>query len=373
MKKVSLALAALAASTAAAQAGGFERSGLPMGFMFEKGNYAELSFGYVDPGVSGATNAGIPAPVGSGSSGDVAGNYSTIGLAFKMDVNDRISLGFTLDPTYGADVSYPTGNTYPLRGSNATLRGETLAIIGRYKLSDAFSVHAGLRSVNIGGNVSLSTTTIPGAIGTPVNYYAASFSRDNDVGYLVGAAFEKPEIALRAALTYYSGTSHTLDVAGSAAGVGAFTASTDVELPQSVTLDFQSGVAKDTLVFGSVRWAEWTVTRLDAPNAGAANPLVSYDDDVFTYSLGVGRRFNENWSAAVSLGYEKSNGGIASNLSPTDGYKSIQLGATYTKGNMKISGGVRYVDIGDAVSLSGGSNFTGNSAVAVGFKVGFNF
>jgi hypothetical protein len=46
---------------------------------------------------------------------------------------------------------------------------------------------------------------------------------------------------------------------------------------------------------------------------------------------------------------------------------------------MKISGGVRYVDIGDANSLQtqnapgGAATFQGNSALGVCIKVGFTF
>jgi long-chain fatty acid transport protein len=371
--KFGAASLAFALSTTTAFAGGFERSGLPLGFMFEQGNYGELSFGHVTPKVDGATNAGVPQIIGSGTSGSIAGSYRTVGAAFKTDLSEKISLGMTFDPSYGADVSYGTGTTYPARGSNAKLRGETIALVGRYKLTENLSMIGGVRSVGIGGNVSLSTTTV--VPGVPINFYNASFGHTRDIGYVVGAAYEKPEIALRVGLTYASSTNHTLPVTGVylTPGPTPFTSSTDVELPKSVTLDFQSGVAADTLVFGSVRWVDWTATTLIGPNAGAANPLTEHDNDSITYNLGVGRKFSDKFSGAVSLGYEKSNGGIAGNLSPTDGYKSIQIGGTYTHANMKISGGVRYVDIGDAVALSGASNFNGNSAIGVGLKVGFTF
>lgn len=369
-KSITMA-SALALTAGAATAGGFERSGLPIGFMFEKGNYAELSYGFVSPKVSGSTNAGIPAPVGSGSSGDVAGSYSTVGIAVKTDISPKLSLGLSLDPTFGADVSYPTATNYPLRGSRAKLRGDTVALIGRYKFSDQVSVHAGLRSVTIGGDLSLSSTTI--VPGVPVNFYRGSFANTRDLGYLIGAAYEKPEIALRVALTYQSETKHAIDVTGVALPAGPFTGNTTVKLPQSLTLDFQSGVAKDTLVFGSIRWADWSKTVLNAPNAGTANPLVSYAHDSVTYNIGVGRKFSDAFSGAISIGYEAHKGGVVGNLGPTDGFRSIQIGGTYTHENMKISAGVRYVDIGNATALGGGSNFNGNSAVAFGMKVGYTF
>jgi long-subunit fatty acid transport protein len=364
-------VAALLAGSAfgPAWAGGFERSGLPLGFMFEAGNYAELSFGYAAPTVEGSAAAGL-APTG-----DIAKDYSSLGIAFKTDLNDKLSLGFTIDPSYGADVAYPNPSPgpgpYPIRGTNATLNGDTVALIGRYKLNENFSVHAGLRSVGIGGNASIASDTVA-PNGVP--FYSATYAHDRSLGYLVGAAYEKPEIALRVALTYASETKHDMatSVFGNPVGIE------EIELPKSLTLDAQSGIAANTLLFGSVRWVDWTSTRMNSIGYPAP-PLISHAHDSITYTMGIGRKFSDAWSGAVSFGYEASKGGVATNLAPTDGFWSVGIGGTYTSGNMKISGGVRYVDIGDANSLQtqnapgGAATFQGNSAIGVGIKVGFTF
>ena len=73
-----------------------------------------------------------------------------------------------------------------------------------------------------------------------------------------------------------------------------------------------------------------------------------------------------------SVGYEENTGSVTGNLGPTDGFTSVSLGAIYTKDNMKITGGVRYVDIGDATSFSN-AQFTDNSAIAAGLRVGWSF
>ncbi|MCU0802374.1 MAG: hypothetical protein MUD11_11475 [Rhodobacteraceae bacterium] len=368
MSKLLLTASAVTFAATGAFAGGFERSGNPVGFMFEAGNYAELSFGIVSPKVTGAAAGGL-AP-----SGDVAPSYRQAGFAIKTDLNDKISVGLSIDPTFGADIIYPVPSPgpgpYPIRGTNAELNGDTLSVIGRYKFSESFSAHVGLRSVSVGGKVGIFSGGAP--------LYRAGFDTDRDVGYLVGAAFEKPEIALRVALTYQSSTTHNLEstVFGGPVPAALYP---EVELPQSVTLDFQSGVAANTLVFGSIRWADWTATELNAP-LYPLNPLVGYSSDSWTYNIGVGRKFNDNWSGAVTIGYEKSEGGVQMNLSPTDGYVSVGLGATYTSGNMKITGGIRYVDIGNAGALesppgSGVANaqFSGNSAIGAGIKIGYTF
>jgi long-chain fatty acid transport protein len=91
-----------------------------------------------------------------------------------------------------------------------------------------------------------------------------------------------------------------------------------------------------------------------------------------TYNLGLGRRFNETWSGALTLAYEAPDGEITGNLGPTDGFASIGLAATYTRDKLKVTGGIRYVDIGDATSSIGG-NFSDNSGVGIGIKVGYSF
>ena len=182
------------------------------------------------------------------------------------------------------------------------------------------------------------------------------------------------------ALTYNSSIKHDVQTNETSA-LGANSSITQIETPQSVNLDFQTGVAQDTLLFGGIRWVEWSefdITPADYQVVSGGASLVSYDNDVFSYSLGVGRRLSETWSVSASVGYEKSNGGFASNLGPTDGSKSLALAAVYTKDNMKVTTGIRYINIGDAqTSIDGGataaSNFKDNHAVAIGIKVGYTF
>ena len=77
---------------------------------------------------------------------------------------------------------------------------------------------------------------------------------------------------------------------------------TDVDTPQSVTLDFQTGVAPKTLVFGSIRWVDWSEFAISPPLyepataalLGEPRPLVDYADDWWTYNLGVGRQLTDD-------------------------------------------------------------------------------
>ena len=201
--------------------------------------------------------------------------------------------------------------------------------------------------------------------------YALSVDKDYQLGYLLGAAYEIPDIALRVALTYESKTEHDFrDNTG---------APFKVEIPRAVTLHAQSGIAANTLLFGSIKWREWTQFVIQpgdffslVPGIGAVNtPIASGPSDIWTYELGVGRKFNDNWSGAFILGYEKDEGDVVGNLSGKDGFISYGLAATYETEAWKITTGVKYFDIGDANSSV--TAFSNNSALAFGTKVAFKF
>lgn len=359
MIRIAAASAALLASTALAQAGGLDRSGLGISPIFETGDYAELSFGLVQPSVDGVRGV---------TSGNMAQDYLNYSFAYKSDLSDALSVALMYEQAFGAAVQY-TNLTYPLNAALSTaftaeLAGTALSAILRYELDGGFSVHGGLRYVTMAGEIDFSTIN-----------QKVTFGSSSDVGYLVGAAFEIPEIALRASLTYNSSTDHNNPITSSRApilGIGpAATATGDYSLPQSVNLDFQTGVAEGTLVLASVRWAEWTKTAI---NTRTALGTIDYDNDVFTYSLGVARRLNEDLAVLGRVNFERATGGLASNLAPTDGQLGLSVAAIYDVGNARITGGVNYTWLGDATTEAPiSASFTDNHALGLGVRIGFTF
>ncbi len=114
--------------------------------------------------------------------------------------------------------------------------------------------------------------------------------------------------------------------------------------------------------------------------------MSTIDDDTVTYNLGLGRRFSDEWSGAVTAGYEAANGGISGNLGPTDGNKSLGVAATRTMDSLRITGGVRYIWVGDTeteapLAFTPGGNtpgvtlgeFKDNSGWAAGVRIAYNF
>lgn len=399
MNKLFAAASMIALTAGAAQAGGLDRARLGYGVLFEKGNYIEFGATHVAPKVTG-TYTGLPGPAAvynGTSTGDMAGDYTSLSFSYKRDVTDELSWAFYLNTPFGADATYGAGL---YTGLNAKWQSQQAAVLLKYKVAPAVSVYGGIKAIRSSATIAIPDALIRGGLlqaaaggnaaagalagAAPAGSlnYSASAAADNAMSFVLGAAYEKPEIALRVGLTYESGYTHkfatneSMAAAALSAGLtAAFAASTtEIKMPQTLTLDFQTGVAKDTLVFGSVRWSEWSVWEVK-PRGYAAltgGNITDFDNNVLSYQLGVGRRLNDNLSVFARVGYEKANGGVASRLAPTDGSKSIGIGGTYTKDNMKVTAGLEYVKVGDAVDGSG-TVFAGNSAVGFGLSVGYRF
>ncbi|KUJ80113.1 OmpP1/FadL family transporter [Ruegeria profundi] len=373
MRKALLQACALSVGATGAYAGGLDRSGQGVNILFEEGSVVQLRLGYVNPDVSGEQN-GVP-------SGNVTNDFFTPGLAYKHSFSERVDFALIYDQPFGADIEYPTD--YPLSinpvppaiGGRtgvlaATADVDAITALLRYKFDGGFSAIGGIRAQRASANV-----TVPIVAG-----YEFDADAETDFGYVVGVAWERPEIAARVSLTYNSKITHKFSSTESfnqappvPAALVTIDDETEVETPQSVNLDFQTGVAPKTLLFGSIRWVDWpqTVLAPDAYVGIVGDNLVDYEDETFTYTLGLGYQFSEEFSGAVSVGYERDTGSIVSNLGPTNGFWSLGVGGTYSIENAQISGGVRYTDVGDATTTTGGE-FSGNSAWSVGFQITYS-
>lgn len=361
MKNAILTGGALSVAASMASAGGIERRGDPSQILFEKGkNHIEFSVITVNPTVSGVPLPGVPA----GPTGNIADSYQTYSFGYKHQLNDRVALAFVIDEPVGASLAY----TSPLAffgGSSAEVTSIAYTGMAKYQVNDRFSVYGGLRIVGVDGDITVNS---PVTVGSPYNL---SVSKDYQVGYLAGIAYEIPDIALRIAATYESKTDHDFrDNTG---------APFQVEIPQAFTLHGQTGIAPDTLLFGSAKWREWSQFRVQpgdfftfVPGIGPVNtPIAAGTSDIWTYELGVAHKFTENWSAAAAIGYEKDLGDTVGNFNGTDGYVSYGLAISYETEDWKVTTGVRYFELGDADSNV--TAFADNDAISAGMKVSYKF
>lgn len=375
--------ALLVVSVPAALAGALDRSGQPVTPLFEPGNYLELSFGHVMPSVEGTHSS----PFGTSRSGGIAEDFWQGSVAAKFDASDQLSFAIIYDQPFRADVDYGDADpTYPIAGSQARFESTGITALGRYRFNENVSVHAGARMVQTDADLFVRSIATVTAGGPVFATYDASFEPDRAVGFVVGAAYERPEIALRVALTYSSELSFENDYSytlSSPLGTVPGTGTTRYTMPQSVNLDFRTGIAPNTLLFGSIRWADWSETVIELENYLTGEPVVDYPDDYITYTIGVGRRFTEQFAGSASIIYEPGitsdydpatgEGGV-SNLAPADGQVGLQLtGTYYVNDAIELTGALRYIRFDDTTTERVGAVFEDKDALTLGLRVGYRF
>jgi long-subunit fatty acid transport protein len=401
MRHYVMAATAWVGAAGSALAGGIDRSGQPIGILFKEGNYLEFSASYTSPTVSGKDLAqappGFPFPYDSGARyNDVADSFMSYGFGLKYDVTEKFTVALTGAEDFGADIEYPDITGSLLGGTSAEADSYALTLMGRYKLTDNWSVHAGLRRDVADGTIKLnglayggpSVVSPTGAVlSRGASGYEVKLGSDVAYGYLVGGAYEVPDIALRVAVTYFSPITHdfktreTIPIrVGSPTGPDVSTTSnsarTDVQTPEALHIDFQTGIAEDTLVFGGIRWVDWSEFRIKPEQLG--RDLVEINDTT-TYTIGVARRFTERFAGSASFIYEPENSDPqVTPLAPVNGYRAIALGGSYRVDQFEISAGVRYAWLGEAEAETGTpdvsrARFSDNNAVSVGMRVGYYF
>lgn len=304
------------------------------------------------------------------SGGDVALNgraYAGAGVLSSDAFIDGTRTALAANPALG-----------PLAGLvSATISEDTIrkAAVGDPEAAEEIEdLHPGLAGFGAGVAAGIAAGFDTAVTDTAAaGFYDVEIKDSWGMGYSLGAAYERPDIALRLAVTYHSEVDHTSDTREQLAG-DTLTDEVKFTTPQSVNVDFQTGIAADTLLTFNYRWAEWG--SFDVVPTLLGSDLADLDDSQ-RYSIGVARRINDALAISAGLTYEAaSNDENVSPLSPTDGETGINLGVRYEADGLIFAGGVGYTWIGDAAAGVGGdsvANFEENSVTTVGFRLTYEF
>ena len=351
-------------------AGGMEVTRLPTDMMFEKGNYTSVAFGKFKPDVTDNRFATL---------GSMYKDRSAVTVTFKTQINDKFSLGFAKYKSAEISLDYSTASTFfdaaSLPNPYVGLSVDTMALLGRYEMDERVSIIGGLKysTGSGGGNI----------IAAPAGVIEAK--ADSVVGGIMGASYEIPEIALRISGVYQAKQEMSHSSTTTVSGTVIDLENTKSALPASLTIDFQSGIAPDTLLFGSIHrafWSDahisfWSTTALGGGGTGSYLQKSTWTDTT-SLSLGIGRKLSDQWAVSASLNYEGASEATGTSLlSTTDGVRGITLGGKYTsEGGTTISAGINRSKLGDKAvtpTSMGTGTFTNNSVTSIGFKVGQNF
>ena len=260
---------------------------------------------------------------------------------------------------------YAAGQLANTEGTNVEVRSESItAILGaKFGANKEFQIYGGPVAQRIEAQTRLRGSAYDLATG-----YTSNSNPDMDYGWIAGLSFSKPEIALKAALTYRSEIDHKMDItetyplAGLLAGNPAAATQTnemEIPTPKSVNFDFQTGINPTTLATAKVRWVPWSDFAIVPPLYNQISkratgddvglPLVDYDDDQWQVELGLAKRLAPALAVSGTVGWDSGSGDPTTSLGPIDGYYSVGLGAKYNvTPEWAISAGGKYLWFGDA-------------------------
>lgn len=404
LSQLTCALAALSL-TSLAGAAGLDRSGQPSEDFSSSGTIAYMSAYHISPDISGVESNGDKI-------GDLGEEYEGYGYGVKTDINDKFSVGVFYDQPFGAAVLFEGDNSLTNINAADDDRKRTSASVK----SDNFT---GLLGVNLGANNNFKVYGGPvlqkieaevkinskNPALASVNGYDLKIAKSDAYGYMVGAAYLKPEIGLKAAITYRSEIDHDANYAESMPFINGVntqlppalqldptqTREKELTTPKSVNIDFQTGLNKTTLLTAKARWVPWSDFKITPPllneNGIALNALqgkavgevnlLEYSDDSYMLEVGLGKRLTPKLAVSGSVGWDSGAGDPVSPLGPTEGYYSVGLGAKYNlTPEWAVSAGAKYLMLGDAEGLLAASGtkigkFEDNDAYLFGMKLSY--
>jgi long-chain fatty acid transport protein len=376
-----------------ATAGGWEASKLDTNFMYQEGGYAELSYGQIDYS-------------------DLKGNalYTTTDLKDRKTAKNQTRISGSFKMSYGnLDVglsSFRSGTiqmqggagTYGSGGTvvpDADANLNTTSFVGKYTFEENFSL------LFIANQNSLTKTKITTTMGS------YDIKAKEVTGYGYGVSYSQPEIALRVELlvqpkseikassSYDASSIASATAASTATALGAaapadagyysrtviddanFTST--LSRPETLTLNFQSGVAENTLLFGSIHKAAWSKSQIKAATDNYYSSITSSFSDTTETTIGVARKVSDTTALIASYSSEGGGGKTSTSLfTMSNGRQGISLAARYTMDNLTITGGYSYINVGDVTVSSAASGTTqatykNNTVSALGLKLGVSF
>ena len=385
-----------------ASAAALESSNQSIQAFFEKGNYAEVALLHVDTNISGQVQHQqniAELGVQDFSTGNLVNHQQFIQAALKLQPHPQISVALLFDQPYFVDVDYhysPILSGEPLPIENADIKFDSrniTALIG-YQPTQHWNLFTGLSYQSFSGDLK---------IGTQVDYtffdYHAHFPKDHAWGWLAGVSYQIPEYAFNTAITYRAKIKHSTNASETAWGFPLEIApqqATEIQTPESVNLDFHTGLPAQNFLYGSLRWVNWQDFVIQPPKfkavidyAAMLYPeakdikLIQYNEDQWSAKLGLAHVWNKKWLSSMELLWDSGINNPASTLNPSDGYQGIGLGSMYTYNTQfDIAAGLYYLrfkksktssDSNPLANITGLSALNDNDAWIFGLKFAHHF
>lgn len=369
-------------------AGGIERGGYDIDLLFDPAPFAtEAEATYVMPERK-LKNAVDTNPFDGTVTGMSSAHDSESYWVPRIGVKAQIVQGVDCM----ADYSQPWGaHTAPGQWNGAQSNMETEIKSDNYAATCSYKMDAGKGQLRFIGGVfyqevygfkeSLVSPLVPNFGGTGrVDLSSSGW------GWRAGLAYEIPEIALRASLVYNSqvkldnlkGELDLTNVGGPVIPIYG-----EASMPDSVEMKLQSGIAPGWLAFGSIKWVNWSVLQsipicsqatkgIAACTTTSPIPVkwTSLDlmyRDGWTVTTGIGHKFNEQWSGAVQIAWDRGTSHGYGSQSDT---WTLGGGVAYTPSpniEVRLAGAVGVLTSGHSGTLTDENGYVAGTDVSYDF------
>jgi len=429
MKHTMIKISALSAgilSASAVMAGGFDNSSRGFDIIYGDNNVITTSYGQTAVPMKAKIQQGSGNPSSVVASGEIIDDFQRPQLGVRYNIAENVTCATQYEVPFEAGVAYKDDS---LSYANSATDIKSAPISTNYNSKSL--------TVACGYDMSLSTGSMKVFGGPKIQQVKGSFDEDitpndaadndnllveldggTEAGYILGLAYEIPDIALRASILYHSqidytatGTNKTylpLSLLGMSDEIVTADAKAKTFTPQTIEIAFQSGIAENTLAFLKMRWSEYSklatlsvkadestkvstgttlaqINQIAQANGSTAfdsliNPEVSmFSNDTLDYSFGLGRRFSDqltlgaSFSGSIKLGGKSDDTPVGADSTslrlPGDTSHTLSLGGEYTViPKLKVSGGFGYTFINDYVVQTTADQDTGLSAYRAEFS-----
>lgn len=360
--KLSAVSLALSGGILTAHAGGLERSSQDFDILFEEGNVVETGVTFVAPqrklkNIRGnmfpvnpvpGQNTGMP----FNTEVDEGKSYWVPKVSAKFQLTDELACAAQYRQPWGIETDSGINNARMFSAIKQKISSNDYGLNCSYRFQAGdkgfFRLLGGVSYQELKGEqTKISVLPDRNDPFNPAKFTYANSALDVDdkaFGWRIGAAYEIPEIALRASLVYQSKLNYDLDGTVTVTPIGSpigfpTPVSGSVATPQSVEFKFQTGIAPDWLALASIKWTDWSsVTNVSFLNTGdkpflGVRPVGSevtsldlYYKDGWTVMGGIGHKFNDKWSGAATVTWDR---GTTTGLTSQTDVWLLGLGANY--------------------------------------------
>ncbi len=386
-------------------AAGIETSDQSIQSFLQSHNYAELSYAELYPEISGQlpqTESLKKLDVQNFSTGNLSNDYHFFNAAAKLQLTPQYSFGLIYDRPYGVDLHYkyqPQSNVGEqlLESGQFKFYSENISILLGYQPTEQWNLYAGTAYQQFGGELK-----VLGENYSAMSGYHANIKQSSGQGWLTGLSYQIPQYALKTSLTYRSKIKHKSNIEEDLLGQNlAFVpfSKTIINTPQSINIDFQTGISQKNLLYSSLRWVNWKDFKIQptqfgtvidyvasiSPNDFTPFNLIGYKDDQWSAKLGLAHNFSEYLTGATEFLWDSGSGNPAGTLNPINGYYGLGITAIFTpRPNLFLAYGINYIQFNKAElsTLNTLNTITQNAtlaevgnnyAFAQGIKLGYYF